>query len=558
MRPPFFTRLLGAQKRGCQMRYRTALVSLAILTAAALPGNDAARAQRAGETVTIAPSGYERVGSGPENLFWIRDNLSGIVDALANSVVFVDDGGRILGRAPLPDGFVVSGTDARDDSIVLISGDRSAGIALPRTLDPAAPPSLNPQPLPPAAPGAAPQTVRRAGTQLSLPAQAGRPAARPLEVRSLTGRPLAEAMEIGTDSDGRRYVLWSEFVSANPDILVRVFVGRYSPEGLLNGVAEVPLADMDYVPEGYATVTGRGELRVIVPTQQGLEIRTIPIQPIAPVSPGTTKSMVAPNLLKRLETEKGRAASIPSTIKMPGETRSPANEPQPTKQQRAALPVEPIQRGKVLELANEFLSQQWTLADKNYEHPTPPNACAKVEGRYWSRPSWIKKELIGQQLTRIPYKWGGFDSPAVFVERMTKGDLAGDVCTCRDSSHNDCIVGQAAGVDCSGFVSRAWGLKGKLGTSGLSTVSTVVRDWQSDVTRIKAGDALNKAGSHVRLAVEAVAAPQIRIMVIESTTAKTCKRRDGSVMLCEGVCECARPIADFNGYQLLRYKGIRD
>jgi len=141
---------------------------------------------------------------------------------------------------------------------------------------------------------------------------------------------------------------------------------------------------------------------------------------------------------------------------------------------------------------------------------------------------------------------------------MKKDDLAGDVCTCRDSSHDDCIVDGAAGVDCSGFVSRAWGLKGKLGTSGLGQVSTVVSNWQDDVMLIKAGDALNKSGSHVRLAVEAVATPHIKIMVIESTTAKTCTRRDGTKMACEGVCECARPITDFNGYELLRYKGIRD
>jgi len=55
-----------------------------------------------------------------------------------------------------------------------------------------------------------------------------------------------------------------------------------------------------------------------------------------------------------------------------------------------------------------------------------------------------------------------------------------------------------------------------------------------------------------------VTEPQTRSVVIESTTARPCKRLDGTATECEGVCECARPIAEFNRYQLLRFKGIQD
>lgn len=153
---------------------------------------------------------------------------------------------------------------------------------------------------------------------------------------------------------------------------------------------------------------------------------------------------------------------------------------------------------------------------------------------------------------------GRLNSPATYVARMTRNDLAGDVCTCRDSSHDDCIVAPAAGVDCSGFVSRAWGLTEKEGTSSLPNISTVISNWQNKVSQVKPGDALNRSGSHVRLALDATSDPEVKVVVIELTTARTCKRRNGTQAVCEGVCECMRPISDFNGYRLLRFSGIKD
>ena len=98
----------------------------------------------------------------------------------------------------------------------------------------------------------------------------------------------------------------------------------------------------------------------------------------------------------------------------------------------------------------------------------------------------------------------------------------------------------------------------KYGTSTLPSVSTVLKNWQSDLNKLKPGDALNRSGSHVRLVSQVASSPQLRIVVLESTTARTCKRLDGTLNVCEGVCECARPIAEFSAYQLLRYKGIQD
>jgi cell wall-associated NlpC family hydrolase len=547
--------------RSCLRRISVAALALAAFVQPWAEGAVAQqRSDQAARGVVVAPSGFERVGSGPSSLFWIRDGLTGIVDSLASSVAFVDDAGRVVGRAALPAGFIVSGTDANDTRILLLSGDRKSVVELPRSLDPASPPQLNPQPLPPSGRSAPGETVRRSRTQMAVPSVAGtaRSAPAQLEVRSLTGSSLADAAEIGADKEGRRYVQWSELVSTNPSIVVRAFVGRYGADGRLTGVAELPIAEMDYIPDAYVAITGGGDVQVMVPTQTRMEIRTIPVQAVPAVNPRTTTNIISPGNLRRLQSEKGSAVAVETVVKGQQDAPAPRNLAPPAKQEREGRALEPITRAKVLELGREFISVQWTLAEGNYEQSGLPDACDKAEGQYWSRPSWVRKDLIGQTMTRIPYRWGGFDNPTVYVKRLGEGAVAGDVCICRDSSHNDCIVPRAAGVDCSGFISRAWGLVRKYGTSTLAEVSTLVKNWQTNLGALKPGDALNRAGSHVRLVVEAVTEPQVRIVVIESTNAPTCRQRDGTVAQCEGVCECARPIAEFNRYQLIRFKGIRD
>lgn len=83
----------------------------------------------------------------------------------------------------------------------------------------------------------------------------------------------------------------------------------------------------------------------------------------------------------------------------------------------------------------------------------------------------------------VPYKWGGFDTVASFNSHMSpQTGRAGDIST---GSSLTC----AYGVDCSGFVSRVWGLSSKYGTSTLPQVSgTIPRSW------LMPFDVFNKSG----------------------------------------------------------------
>ncbi len=96
----------------------------------------------------------------------------------------------------------------------------------------------------------------------------------------------------------------------------------------------------------------------------------------------------------------------------------------------------------------------------------------------------------------IPYKWGGFDSPASFDTAMAGGFAAGDVSSpAKRSADNAAVSKHAAGVDCSGFVSRCLKLPGVYDTAKLPAIC----DELPDAADLRPGDLLNIPRRHVVL-----------------------------------------------------------
>lgn len=87
----------------------------------------------------------------------------------------------------------------------------------------------------------------------------------------------------------------------------------------------------------------------------------------------------------------------------------------------------------------------------------------------------------------VPYDWGGFDSVELFNYSMSIGRQAGDINTSTESC--------SRGVDCSGFVSRVWGLSSKYSTTTLPNISTRFTSRSS----FRQGDIANKAGDHTAM-----------------------------------------------------------
>lgn len=181
------------------------------------------------------------------------------------------------------------------------------------------------------------------------------------------------------------------------------------------------------------------------------------------------------------------------------------------------------------------------MAAVNYQRPGIENRCQPRQAYLWERPSRFTSQSVGKTFGPMPYRWGGDDTPPSFKTRIEWGALAGDVCTCRDATLNYCLVADAAGVDCSGFVSRAWGIE-KRGTAGLLDVADSVKSFDD----LKPGDAFDWPQHHVRLFVGSPPGAELAFTMLESST-----RRE-----CEGVCERIYRPSELNGDQIIRYRGL--
>jgi hypothetical protein len=121
---------------------------------------------------------------------------------------------------------------------------------------------------------------------------------------------------------------------------------------------------------------------------------------------------------------------------------------------------------------------------------------------------------------------------------VANGMMAGNVCT-----HNDPRP-DVAGVDCSAFVSAAWGLANHFTTAAIPGITTQLQNaWD-----LQPGDALNKAGSHVMLFLRFT--PDRKAEVMESSTGG-----------CNGrVCRNVYPLASLlaRGYKPVRFRALEN
>ncbi len=102
----------------------------------------------------------------------------------------------------------------------------------------------------------------------------------------------------------------------------------------------------------------------------------------------------------------------------------------------------------------------------------------------------------GEVNSGVPYKWGGFDDPASFDRAIANGSAGGDVSSPeKRRADNAAVSTHAAGVDCSGFVSRCLKLPSVHDTSHLPAVCTELASAQE----LQPGDVLNIPHRHVIL-----------------------------------------------------------
>lgn len=93
----------------------------------------------------------------------------------------------------------------------------------------------------------------------------------------------------------------------------------------------------------------------------------------------------------------------------------------------------------------------------------------------------------GKAATGMPYQWGGFDTPREFLASIARGEVAGDISTAAKRRLGDAGTSRhAAGIDCSGFVSRCWRLDRSVSTRELPSICIPLKSW----SQLRPGDIL--------------------------------------------------------------------
>jgi len=320
-----------------------------------------------------------------------------------------------------------------------------------------------------------------------------------LQVRDRIG--VVEFLEI--DNDGRMFVL-TENIPNSAKRPAGVFVVRFSPQGVMESIYDIPLQEDVAISRRFIAVTPDGDVYFLRSRKGEVDVVGVGSRNVR-----STAVIENPNL-PRLTDQETRIGRGPIAA------------------------VRPLTRQQVVQTAFAFEGLQWRLTQANYG-ADPDTTCTGFNRI--RRPGYLSGKL-NQEVRGVPYCWGCMGSLNQFRNRIANGTLAGNVCT-----HNDPRP-DVAGVDCSAFVSAAWGLANHFTTAAIPAITTDL----SNAWDLQPGDALNKPGSHVMLFLRFT--PDRKAEVMESSTGG-----------CNGrVCRNVYPLASLlaRGFKPVRFKALQD
>jgi hypothetical protein len=313
-----------------------------------------------------------------------------------------------------------------------------------------------------------------------------------------------EFLEI--DNSDRFYVLGENVPESGKQ--PSTFVARYAGNGKLEGVYELPLENLP-LTRRFVTISGDGEVYFLRTKLDGVDVVGVGFRPLRDATIVDLRNL-------RTAAGKSSGAGKPD-IKFAG-----------------IAAVRPSNRQQTIETAFAFEGVQWKLTPANYGSE-PDTTCTGFDR---IRRPWYLQGKVNQEVRGVPYCWGCHGSLANFRQRIESGSLAGNVCT-RNAPRTD-----VAGVDCSAFVSAAWGLSIHYTTAAIPAIAKPLENpWD-----LKPGDALNKPGSHVMLFLRFT--PDRKAEVMESSTGG-----------CNGrVCRNVYPLASLlqRGFVPVRFRALAD
>jgi hypothetical protein len=330
-----------------------------------------------------------------------------------------------------------------------------------------------------------------------------------LDAANMTGTPIGkfeikvrdrlgavEFLEI--DHQGRMFV-FAENIPHNAS-KAAAFVARFSKAGVLEGIFELPLSNVP-LSRRFVAVSGDGDVYFLRTERGEVDVLGVGFRALT----------------------RTKVIDIRPTVTV---SRHPTGK-------TAIAAVRPLSRQQVIETAFAFEAIQWKVTPANYGRD-PDAVCTGFNGRI-RRPTYIHNKL-NQEVRGVPYCWGCQGSLSQFRAKIEHGVLAGNICT-RNAPRTD-----VAGVDCSSFVSAAWGLSTHYTTAAIPTIATPL----TNVWDLRPGDALNKPGSHVMLFLRFT--PDRKVEVMEASPG-ACNGR---------VCRNVYPLASLlaRGYVPVRFRTL--
>lgn len=153
---------------------------------------------------------------------------------------------------------------------------------------------------------------------------------------------------------------------------------------------------------------------------------------------------------------------------------------------------------EALAIAQGYVAHEWRPFERNILHGLDSEGVRvdTPDVGHRSPPDRDGWWVPGEVNRGVPYKWGGFDDLKEFDQRIAEGQAAGDVSSAAKREADEAGVSDsAAGVDCSGFVSRCLKLPVVHDTSQLPKICRLLDSPQ----RLRPGDLLNIPRGHVVL-----------------------------------------------------------
>ncbi len=320
-----------------------------------------------------------------------------------------------------------------------------------------------------------------------------------LKVRDKLGS--IEFLEI--DLTGHMFVL-AENIPAYTGQGASTFIARFAPGGAFEGIYELPLTPNVALSRRFVTVSADGDVYFLRTRKGVVDVIGVGFRPMRN---GQVIDLHGP------EPDYGAVAQ-------PGKG--------------AISAVRPQTRADVVQRGRGFAEIKWRLNPASYG--SDPDTHCDGFNRI-RRPGYLIGKL-NQDVQGVPYCWGCQGFLEQFAYKVSRGALAGNVCTHNNPRYD------VVGVDCSSFVSAAWGLSTHYTTAAIPSIASLIPNpWD-----LKPGDALNKPGSHVMLFIGFSADRQAQVL-------------QASPGACNGrVCYSTYPLAALleRGYEPRRFRALAD